>query len=240
MKDLEEHLNTIYIDITKRKTERSPHPVPLSEDFYDEIEKRYSLIPHAIPTLFKILADSHKIFSFTVVEADRKERIRRGDGFVVTEGNIIKSLLEYYGDELIRAYSHEFSMKYSIERIIKEFFPKLNEYNNTHLGKTANIVIHLMSFQSTLERNIMQYGQKWQENQLRIEIEKRAPIEFFIGDGMGKTETGRDDEDEVTPEKSRRAIDAAKYEEFKKYMSKNSIEKAVIVYGVEFYTRVCF
>ena len=240
MKDLEELLNAVYIDIRKRNTGRTPQAIPQSDEFFDYIMKKYTLIPFAIPNLIKILADSHKIISFKLIEADRKERIRRIDGFVVTEGNIVKSLLELFGDELIREYSHEFSTKYSIERIIKEFYPKLDEYNNTTLGKTANIVINLMRIQSQLERNIIQYNPKWQEKQTRVEIEKSGPLSFFIEQEEVKSVPVKNNAVMSTEEKSRRATDMTKYEEFKKYISKNSIEKTLTVYGIEFYTRVCF
>jgi hypothetical protein len=236
MKDLEELLNSIYADIRKYNSNRSMRAVPQSDWFFDEIQERYNLIPFSIPKLLKILADSHKIFMFKIVDADGKERIRRVDGMVTTEGNVIKSLLGLFGDELVRAYSHEFSKKFSVERIIKEFFPKLDEYNNTLLGKVTNIVIHLMSFESTLERNISQYTSQWQEKQLKTEIEKCDPISFFIDSGGGSPLSAEHE----TVEKQRRAIDLPKYEEFKKYMSKNSIEKTLTVYGVEFYSRVCF
>ena len=239
MKDLEELLNSIYTDIRKYNSSRNMQAVPQSDWFFDEIQVRYNLIPFSIPKLVKILADSHKIFMFKIVEADGKERIRRIDGMVTTEGNLIKSLLDLYGDELVRAYSHEFSKKLTVERIIKEFFPKIEEYNNTHIGKVANIVMHLMSFESTIERNISQYNSKWQEKQIKLEIEKGNSLTFFIDEGEGSPVTGEDDS-RMQSDKNRRAIDLPKYDEFKKYMSKNSIEKTLTVYGVEFYSRVCF
>ena len=52
-----------------------------------------------------------------------------------------------------------------------------------NLGKVTNIVIHLMSFESALERNISQYNSKWQEKQLKSEIEKSDPLAFFIDSG---------------------------------------------------------
>jgi hypothetical protein len=240
MKDLEELLNAVYIDIRTRNTGRTPQAIPQSDEFFDYIMKKYSLIPFAVPNLIKILVDSHKIISFKIIEADRKERIRRIDGFVVTEGNIVKSLLELFGDELIREYSHEFSTKYSIERIIKEFFSKLEEYNNTALGKTANIVINLMTIQSQIERNIMLYNPKWQEKQIKIEIEKSGPLSFFIEQEVVKSVPVKNDAAMSAEEKSRRATDMSNYEEFKKYISRNPIEKTLTVYGIEFYVRVCF
>jgi len=239
MKDLEELLNSIYSDIRKYNSSRNMQAVPQSDWFFDEIQARYNLIPFSIPKLIKILVDSHKIFIFKIVEADGKERIRRVDGMVTTEGNVIKELLAWYGDELVRAYSNEFSKKFAVERIIKEFFPRLDEYNNTHIGKVANIVMHLMSFESTIERNISQYNSKWQEKQLKFEIEKSDPPAFFIDEG-DSSPISKNGDSQVPPDKNRRAIDLPKYDEFKKYMSKNSIEKTLTVYGVEFYSRVCF
>ncbi|MBN2159945.1 MAG: hypothetical protein JW807_11165 [Spirochaetes bacterium] len=238
MNTLEQLLNTIYADIRKRNTGRGLQAIPCSDEFFGTIAKSYSLVPFAIPKLIKILVDSHKIFSFKLADADRKQRTARIDGFVVTEGPIIKSLLDFLNDELVRAYSQEFSAKYSVERIIKEILPKLDAYNNTHLGRTTNIVISLMGFQSTLERNIMQYGQKWQEKQMREEIEKSDPISSFIDSKGAMTASVKDEES--YDDSHRRATDTQKYEELKKYMSKNSIGKTINVYGVEFYTRVCF
>jgi hypothetical protein len=246
MKDLEELLNAVYIEIRKRNSDRPPQAIPQSDEFFDFIMKKYTLIPFAIPNLIKILVDCHKIVSFKIIEADRKERVRRIEGLVVTEGNIVKKLLDLYSDELIKEYSHEFSTKYSVERIIKEFFPKLDAYNNTTLGKTANIVINLMSIQSMLERNISQYNPKWQETQMKAEIEKSEPISFFIETKDAKSaksaKSAPKEQNVASPaeEKSQRITDKVNYEEFKKYISKNTIEKTLAVYGIEFYTRVCF
>ncbi len=239
MNDLEELLNGIYLDIRKRNTDRGLQAIPQSEEFFTHITKTYSLIPFAIPKLIKILVDSHKIFSLTIIEAERKEKIRRTDGFVVAEGNIVKDLLERYSDELIRAYSHEFSTKYSVERIIKEFFPRLHEYNNTPLGMLANIVINLMGIQSNLERNIMQFGFKWQEKQLKTEIANSDPIDYFMESHTGIKPTVSSGSKGVE-EQGLRATDAVKYEDFKRYVTKNSVEKTITVYGIEFYSRVCF
>lgn len=239
MKDLEELLNTIVIDIRKQNCERGPGAIPQSDRFYDYLTTTYSVIPYTIPKLIKILVDTHKIFSFNTVEGNNKQQVRRVEGFVVAEGNIIKTLLEIFSDELTREFSHEFSTKYPVERIIKEFFPKLKEYNNTPLGRSANIVINLMSLQANLERAIMQFNPKWQEKQLKIEIEKAGGLASFI-DGQistrGKAGSAADNENE----KTRRVTDTPKYEEFKKYLSKNTIEKTLVVYGAEFYSRVCF
>ena len=240
MNNLEELLNGICGEIRKRNTERNMWAIPQSEEFFNDITKKYNLIPFAIPKLIKILVDSHKIFQFVVVEADRKEKIRRTDGYVVTEGNILKNLLEYYSDELVRAYSHEFSKKLGIDKIIKEFVPNMTAFNNTVVGKTANIVINLISLQSVLERNIMLYGHKWQEKQLALEIEQSDPLSSFIENEDAAVRGDDIKEPEHAGSTKRRSTDAEQYEEFKKNSSKYPLEKTLAVYGVEFYTRVCF
>ncbi len=241
MNNLEELLNSICCEIRKRNTERNMWAIPQSEEFFEQIIKKYNLIPFAIPKLIKILVDSHKIFQFIIVEADRKEKIRRIDGYVVAEGNIIKTLLEFYSDELIRAYSHEFSKKLGVEKIIKELVPNLFKFNNTAVGKAAQIVINLMSFQSVLERNIMLYGHKWQEKQLGAEIDQSDPLTYFI-DGAGENNSTESEMDSpVTAARTKhRTAETEQYEEFKKNSRKYPIEKTLAVYGVEFYTRVCF
>ena len=240
MNNLEELLNGICGEIRKRNTERNMWAIPQSEEFFNDITKKYNLIPFAIPKLIKILVDSHKIFQFVVVEADRKEKIRRTDGYVVTEGNILKTLLEYYSDELVRAYSHEFSKKLGIDKIIKEFVPNMTAFNNTVVGKTANIVINLISLQSVLERNIMLYGHKWQEKQLALEIEQSDPLSAFIENEVAAARGEGIKEPAPNGSAKRRATDAEQFEEFKKNSSKYPLEKTLAVYGVEFYTRVCF
>jgi hypothetical protein len=240
MKDLEELLKTIYIEIRKLNSEPGPKAIPQSDNFFEFLSKKYSVIPYAIPNLIKMLVDAHMIFSFKIIEADREKQSRRVDGFVVAEGNLAKGLLEYYNDELIREYSHEFSIKYPVDKIIKEFFPKIEAFNGTDVGIAANIVINLMSIQSTLERSIMQYNPKWQEKQLRIDIEKSNDVSSFI-DRPGTVQQKRSDgAGQIGDDKNRRITDTAKYDEFKKYMSRNTIEKTLTVYGAEFYSRVCF
>jgi hypothetical protein len=244
MNSLEELLNNIYTDIRKKNSERSPYSIPLSDEIYEQNAKKYSLLPFSVPALFKILVDSHRVFQFKIVEADRKERIRRIDGFVVTEGNVVKSLIEVFTDELIREFSDEFSKRYTVEKIMKELMPKINDYNNTSLGKAANVVINLMSFQSLLERNIMHYGVKWQEKQLKIELEKCGPIENFIdiasGGGAAAQEVKNETAGAAPEAGDRQAADRTKLRDFKSYSSKESLGKTLTVYGVEFYTRVCF
>ncbi len=243
MNDLEELLNNIYIDIRTKNSERSPYSIPLSDEIYEQNARKYNLLPFSVPSLFKVLVDSHKLFQFKIVEADRTERIRKIDGFVVTEGNIIKSLIEIFSDELIREFSNEFSKRYTIDKIIRELVPKINEYNNTSLGKAANILINLLSFQSLLERNIMQYGAKWQEKQLKAELEKCGPIENFIDIAASAPDIKEIKSEAARPQadaQDKQSLERAKLRDFKAYSNKDSLEKTLTVYGVEFYTRVCF
>jgi hypothetical protein len=242
MNELMDLLNNICTDIRQRNMERSNTSIPQSHEFFEHISRKYRLVPFAIPKLIKILVDSHKIFQFKVVEADRNERIRRIDGFVVTEGNVVKSLFEFYSEELVKEYSHEFARRQPLDKILRECTPKINDYNNTPLGKAANIVINLMSCQSILERNIMEYGSKWQESRLRVEVEKCDPIDSF------QKKAGEDARSSLKKAGSVQAArpgenlaaDSSHYNDIKKYVSKHSIEKSLLVYGVELYTRVCF
>lgn len=237
MTDLEKLIDDIYVDIFEKNSLLNIGAVPASDKFFEYLAKKYNLIPFAIPKLIKILIDSHRIFSMVIIEADRLDRTRRVEGFIVTKGALIKSLIKSYDLELIRLYSIEYNKKISAERIVKELSPLINKFNNTPFGEMLNVSINLRYLQLVLENSIMKYGQSWQNKQMQIEIENSDPISFFIKEDDKKDEPV---EQKSTPIKKKRAVDSAQYPDFKSSIDKHSIEKTLVLYGIEFYTRVCF
>jgi hypothetical protein len=88
----------------------------------------------------------------------------------------------------------------------------------------------------------MEYGTKWQESRLRVEVEKCDPIDKFLemaGKGV-QSSPKKPHTDEVVRPVENQAAYPSQYHDIKKYASKHSVEKALVVYGVELYTRVCF
>jgi hypothetical protein len=187
-----------------------------------------------------MLVDSNKIFTFLIVEADRKERIRRVDGFLVTEGNLIKELAGFYEERLIKIYSEEYQKKLvSAEKVLGDMGDVASEHNNTKLGITANIVMAIIGCQKLLEKNIMNYGPKKQQQKLEEVLKKSEPLSSFIADPAIAGDGNKKKEQEQK-KSARRAVDSKKFEEFQKNAINYSIDKTLAVYGVEFYTRVVF
>lgn len=233
MENLKELLASIYGDIYKKNEAGGNNAIPTSAEFHDEIINTYNLIPFGIPKLIKILIDAHKIFSFPIVEADRKQKLRRIEAYVVCHGPIIKKLKKQYEDDLIKEYSHEFQKKLNPDIILKEFVPLLDKYNNSKLGKVTNIVLNLRHYDVLIEKSIMKYASSWQEKQLDNEIQRSDQLSAFIN----RPSDGKSDDYIRNPIKN---IESDQAFDTKKIPSNYSIEKTIAIYGIEFYTRLCF
>ncbi len=213
--------------------------VPLTTEFFDYLTEKYNLIPFTIPRIMKMLIDSHMIVSFPVIEADRRTKARRNEGYVIADTDIIGSLIPVYEEALKNAYAQQFGKRYNIERIMQEFIPLLDKYNNTDVGKAATIVLNLRDIRGNLIKNAVKYNEKWQESQIVIELKKAEPLSYYINavaKGMAGPE-GNQDKNEVREKRSGEQERAA---ELKKHAKRESIESTLAVYGIEFYTRVCF
>ncbi|HOO73514.1 MAG TPA: hypothetical protein PK926_17270 [Spirochaetota bacterium] len=238
---LNDLLLAIYDEIKAVNEYKDVYSIPLSDSFYEELTKKFSLIPFNIPTLIQILVSSNYIFSFDVVKEDRKNKIRRIEGYVVTKGDIISTLKRVYEDELASLYAIEFNKKLTGDRAVEMFSPHMEEYNSQPIGRIGSIAYHLTQLARVLEWDIMKYSQKRQEELLAGEIESSPPIDSFV------TEQ-KDDVPRSGPAAPRRTetvvkkkiMDPAEYEKFLNYSSKNSFEKTIGLYGIEFYTKVCF
>ncbi len=236
MDKLDTIVKGIYQEIRDRNYEERADSVPLSDDLYTFITQKYNVAAFSVPKLINVLVDSHMIFPMDVVNEDRKNKILKVNGFVVTEGNILAKLRKVYEDELIELYSHEFHKKTTIEKIIKDLVPKLDEFNNTPVGRVARIILSLEHCSSTLERKIMDYSKKKQESLYEEALSKIDENSIFLkNEETKKTDAGKENSG-----KQRRATDSQKYQEFQQYSNKHSIEKTLALYGVDFYTRVCF
>ena len=236
--DIEELLDSIYNEIRERNSAASYQPVPLSDEFTKYLADKYDLIPFTVPRLFKILVNSHRIFSFNVAEEDLPKKILKIEGYVVAEGVIIKKLKEYYEDELIRLYSIEYNKKLSAESAIRDFIPLMGKLNNTQIGRTGNMAVMLGQIEIRYERNILEYSSKWQEKQMQLELAGCEPVSYFIIDKEEGKEKNK--KEKVSRPVLKKNSEPQNISDFEKYSRGNPIEKTLTVYGAEFYARVCF
>ena len=106
----------------------------------------------------------------------------------------------------------------------------------------ANIAISLGYFEKNLEWNISKYNAAFQAKELDVQLSIAGSLDFYLQkkDGAVK-ETGKMSAQKKSDDNnSRRAVDAEHIDEFRDYLKKNTLERTLNVYGVEFYTRVCF
>lgn len=231
----------IYEEIKNANEAKDLYSIPDSDTFYKEITEKYNLIPFNIPTIMKILTDSRMIFTIDIVKEDRKNKIRRLEGYIVSKGDIINAIKRVYEDELSRLYAIEFNKKLPGDKAIEVFAPHIDEFNNTPLGKIGTIAYQLMQMGKVLEWDIMKYSQKVQEDRLKSELEQAPDISSFIAEKKTETSTKPGLMPKASPGKNiHKHVSSSEYEKFADYSKLNSPEKTLTVYGIEFYTRVCF
>jgi hypothetical protein len=246
---LSELVKIIYDEIKNRNTALVGDVVPVSTQFFPFLAKKFHLNPEKIQCIVDILSNAKFIISFPV--ADSGDAAKPVNGFIVTKGDVISAARKRNGEYFERLYTDEFSKKVPVEKLIVEFTSKREKFNNTPLGIAANITMMLAHYQSMVERNIMQYSDKNKDKIFEEEMGKAAPLEDFLArdthapapkeSAVKKpTQAKNDSCGKAVDETKRRAMDLPQYDEFKAYMLNNSIEKTIKLYGVEFYTRVCF
>jgi hypothetical protein len=235
MNDVEQILGNIYNEVYERNSLLNERSVPLSDEIYDYISKKYNIIGFAVANLFKALVNSHRLFSFAVVEANRKNRKAKIDGFVVCKADMIAGICAFYEDILIKLYSNEVHKKLPADKILIEAAPLAERYINTEIGRILNIVLNLKHCQTVLEKNIMQYGKHFQEKQLKLEMEKLNPESIFININPKHGASSESKQNKI-----KKPVDDKHNNDAESDIKLGNVEKSLAVYGVEFYTRVCF
>lgn len=241
VQDLVDH---VYNDIKGRNATTGEHCIPQSDTFFEELVKKYNMIPFTVPRLMKILTSANLVFSFNVVEKDLKNKITGIEGFVITDLATLGTLKEYYERKFSQEYAVHFNRKLDPMVAMKEYIPKMNEYNNTSVGKAANILINLIHYESRLRKEPNEFIKKRKADLLEEELNNADPLSFFI---TGADSKPRPKAGQRTPPPAAsgdpsgaRTIDSTKYADFLSFSDSQPIKKTLMVYGVEFYTRVCF
>jgi len=227
-------LYNIYEEIFRLNLLPDDTSIPVSGVFIEKISAKFGLIPFNVPELLKALENSRMIFSFDIVVENRMKRVRGLKGYVITKGDIIRSLKTIYSERFMELYTIEFNKKIPVEKALHDVFTRLNEYNNTPLGKLCYTAIGLEDCGKKLQSNILNYSEKNQQKLLEAEVERIRDMGFFV-----KEETADDAGDESRG-KNRRSTDRTRFQELSAYTDKYSVEKTLAVYGINLYARICF
>jgi hypothetical protein len=230
MKTLEELLHNVYSEIKIQNSRFDSRSVPDTSELITLLSTRLNIIPFTIPKLLKYLSDASMLFSFTIVEEDRKNKIKKMDSHLVAEGPIISELKNIYSKELAKLFTHEHTIKYTADNVVREYIPSALKYNNTEIGKIGNIAVMTTHYEIIFERNILNYSKVNIEKKLKDVLSSAEPLTYFVNA-----------EKPAEPQKARRATDMKpSMSDFINYSKQNSIEKTLALYGIDFYARVCF
>ena len=242
---LDSLLGDIYYEIEKKNKQSDLSSIPASDQLFAHFIKKYRLDSEKIPELFEILRNSHKIFTFPIVKEDEQNNVREVAGFVLADLVIVKSLSGYFEKQLMRIYSEVININLPISKI-KKSFPAISwDYNNTELGKIGNIVINLTTFEDILSRDYAyaresrQYSPEWKEKMYKKLIISSQTVSYYI-----QTREEAPPEPVKEQKKSDEAKPAdkirVKRDEPSKPQSDTSIERNVLLYGIDLFTRICF
>ncbi len=241
---VQELIDKIYENIKNRNTHIGDFSIPHADTFYEELISQYNLIPFTVPKLLKILNNSHLIFTFNVVEKDMKKKLTAIDAYVVSDLGTIILLKDYFEKRFVEEFTVQFNKKTDSMIALKDFIPRIQEFNNTALGIAALKLINLIHFETRLQKEVSNFSKKKKAELLEAELQNCDPITFFISDTGKRQEVKRAEparsEAQKTESQKARITDNESYSDFLFNSKSQPIKKTLSVYGIEFYCRVCF
>ncbi|MCL1864270.1 MAG: hypothetical protein FWF73_00465 [Spirochaetes bacterium] len=210
--------------------------IPLSNIFFKETESLFGLSPYELSIIIKILNESHKIFSMEITreEYDNKKEIIYG--YVDADILNIERLQGVFHKGLMDEYEREYHIRKGSHQIIRELLPNLKNISNSIIGPLLNKSVMLDSYHYLLEKNHDEYTEEWKNEHLQQRI--------LLYEGLFKKSSNNDKNTEKndTAKKNTsgkaRAVDSPFINDFTDRVNKISIERALHIYGVDFFSRV--
>jgi len=203
--------------------------VATSEELEKLALKKFSINSKTIFSTINILIDAKMVFSFEIKKEDAYKKIDKLLGYVVTDFEIIRNLKNSSFSDLTVEYNEKFNKGSSAHGIIKELFPKINQFNNTPLGFALNQSIMLSEYEELLEKEYLKYTKEEKTKNLNNILESE------------KAENEKAVNKEIDTEKlekhNKRAEDSKEYENFKQQSRNRSISSILNIYGIDFFFR---
>lgn len=227
---LDKSVEELYKKIAESNTTLNIDAIPDSDTFIRKMESFLGITTGELKKYISILRDSHKILIMELEKEDKSRDIKKIEGYVVADLEIIKNLKTYFQKVLEEGYNKQYHTNLQVHQIIKEIFPKLASLKNTPLGQIANKSIMLEEFQKYVEKVYEEFTPEWQETKYQ-EI-----LSFYE-----EKETVPDPEDEkiiLAETDERRAIDDDLYKDFRSGSVTKAVNKLLQIYGVDFFFRV--
>jgi len=229
----------IYHEIRKRNTSGGFKAVPYSDEFIKYTAGYYGLSMELIKNIIQILINSHKIFSIEIIAEDKVRDIAHVEGYVVCDLVILRKLKSFYQSELIIQYENEFHKRLMVHQVVKEIFPMLHSFNNTDIGKVANLAIMLEELERFMEKHYEEFTEEWKAKRLAYEIslsnidtqlERKVEKQKVAGKASSPVE--------LKYRRKKRVVDAPQYNEFIDKSKSYPLERIFQIYGIDFFLRV--
>jgi transcription initiation factor IIE alpha subunit len=228
------YIEEVFNQIVAQNSKVGPDGIPHSDIFEKQIQALLGIDGMEINRIIRILKESHKIFTFEIIKEDSDNDIKRVEGYVETDLQTIRKLKNFFQKFLMDEYEKQFSKRLLVHQIVKDIFSRGAFYKNTMLGQIGNKAIMLEEYESFIERNFNEFTDSWKAKKLAevvLNPENKQLGESPPSDAAGQETAGG------SP-LGKRAIDSPKYQYYTSDKSKQSLDKVLQIYGVEFFFRI--
>jgi hypothetical protein len=231
---LDTYIEEVFNQIVAQNSKVGPDGIPHSDIFEKQIQALLGINAMEINRIIVILKESHKIFTFEILKEDPDNDIKRVEGYVETDLQTIRKLKNFFQKFLMDEYEKQFNKRLLVHQIVKDIYSRGNFYKNTMLGQIGNKAIMLEEYESFIERNFNEFTESWKAQKL-AEIILKSENKLLVDSptsGAPAQEAGEGSS------LGKRAIDSPKYQNYTLDKSKQSLEKVLQIYGVEFFFRI--
>lgn len=231
-------LDEIFDEIKKKNSKVDIMAVPHSDEFVKFVSASMGVDENFVKRFLKILIASHMILSMEIVAEDTVREIPRIDGYVISDYNVIRTLKNYYQQELMMEYEKQFDKRLLIHQLVKEIFPILKSLNNTQIGQIANKAIMLAEYERLLEKDFAEYTQEWKEKHLELELHRanlthaEKKKKEVVNDVPGNRATA------AKEKTTNRAVDSEQYDKYLSRSESYPLQRILQIYGIKFFLQV--
>ena len=155
---LQELAQEVHAEIKIINSRNDLQCVPDTTELIEILTKKFGIIPFAVPKLLKILVESSMLFSFSLVEEDRKNKIRKIEGHIISDGPLLQIIKKNFEQKLAALFTKEFTRKYTPETAVKEYIPQAAKFNNTEIGRVGNTAVMAAHYEIIFNRKILSYS----------------------------------------------------------------------------------
>jgi hypothetical protein len=231
---LDTYIDEIFNNIVEQNSKGGPDGIPHSDIFEKQIQALLGIDGTEINRIIKLLKDSHKIFTFEIIKEDIDNEVKRVEGYVETDLQTIRKLKNYFQKLLMDEYEKQFNKRMLVHQIVKDIYSRGTFYKNTMIGQLGNKAIMLEEYEGFIERNFNDFTDSWKAKKLaeiilmfdnKLLSEKAPPVANNPGAGTQSNA-------------SQRAVDSPKFQKYSFDKSKQSLDKVLQIYGVEFFFRI--